>query len=295
MKTNLEGKYCLITGATSGVGRAAAGELARMGANVLGIGRDSNRCAEAKSEIQYASGNPNVTFFVADLSDMDQIHRLVVEIDSACERIDVLINNAGAFFLRRRLSKQGFEMTWALNHLNYFLLTNLLLDRITGHPHARIINVASGSHYQGTINFEDINLERGYSGWKAYSQSKLANVLFTYELDRRLSNQEVTVNALTPGFVATRIGHNNGKFIAFLVRLVQKAGGKTPEQGAETIIYLAASPEVEGVSGKYFVEKQAVESSLLSYDLEVARRLWEMSEVLTGSTPGKNLPPVYRA
>ncbi|MBE9473403.1 MAG: SDR family oxidoreductase [Chloroflexi bacterium] len=277
----MKGKVCLITGATSGVGRATASELAEMGAAVIGVGRDSIKCTDVSSEIRNSSGNPNVEFLVADLSNQDQVRQLVRDFEARFDRLDVLINNAGAFFLRRKLSPQGIEMTWALNHLNYFLLTNLLLEQIKASPQARIVNVASGAHYRGKIHFNDLNLEKGYNGWKAYCQSKLANVLFTYELVRRLDDQGVTVNSLTPGFVATRIGHNTGPVLKYLVSLVQKLGGKTPEEGAETITYLASSSFVHGITGKFFIDKKAVNSSPISYDQEIAQRLWEISELMT--------------
>ena len=281
MTAEMNGKVCLITGATSGVGRATASDLAEMGATVIGVGRDSIRCAEVSSEIRKSSGNPSVEFLVADLSNQDQVRQLVRDFKTRYERLDVLINNAGAFFLRRKLSPQGIEMTWALNHLNYFLLTNLLLEQIKANAPARIVNVASGAHYRGKINFDDLNLELGYNGWKAYCQSKLANVLFTYELAERLENQSVTVNCLTPGFVATNIGHNTGLGLKNLVSLVQKLGGKTPGEGAETITYLASSLDVIGITGKFFIEKAAVKSSPISYDQETAHRLWEISELMT--------------
>ncbi len=281
MAVKMKGKVCLITGATSGVGRATASELAEMGAAVIGVGRDSIKCTDVSSEIRNSSGNPNVEFLVADLSNQDQVRQLVRDFEARFDRLDVLINNAGAFFLRRKLSPQGIEMTWALNHLNYFLLTNLLLEQIKASPQARIVNVASGAHYRGKIHFNDLNLEKGYNGWKAYCQSKLANVLFTYELVRRLDDQGVTVNSLTPGFVATRIGHNTGPVLKYLVSLVQKLGGKTPEEGAETITYLASSPFVHGITGKFFIDKKAVNSSPISYDRETAQRLWEISELMT--------------
>lgn len=281
MAVKMKGKVCLITGATSGVGRATASELAEMGAAVIGVGRDSIKCTDVSSEIRNSSGNPNVEFLVADLSNQDQVRQLVRDFEARFDRLDVLINNAGAFFLRRKLSPQGIEMTWALNHLNYFLLTNLLLEQIKASPQARIVNVASGAHYRGKIHFNDLNLEKGYNGWKAYCQSKLANVLFTYELVRRLDDQGVTVNSLTPGFVATRIGHNTGPVLKYLVSLVQKLGGKTPEEGAETITYLASSSFVHGITGKFFIDKKAVNSSPISYDQETAQRLWEISELMT--------------
>ncbi len=276
----MKGKVCLITGATSGVGKATASKLAEMGATVIGVGRDSFRCADARADIRNSSVNPNVEFLVADLSNQDQVRQLARDFKAMFKRLDVLINNAGAFFLRRKLNPQGIEMTWALNHLNYFLLTNLLLEQIKASAPARIVNVASGAHYRGNIHFDDLNLEKGYNGWKAYSQSKLANVLFTYELVRRLDEHSVTVNSLTPGFVATRIGHNTGPILKNLVSLVQKLGGRTPEEGAETITYLASSPDILGITGKFFIDKKAVKSSPISYDQETAQRLWESSELM---------------
>lgn len=281
MAEEMNGKICLITGASSGVGKATAHGLAELGATVIGVGRDKIRCGEASSEIRQVSGNPDVEFLVADLSDQDRVRQLVRDFKAMFKRLDVLINNAGAFFLWRKLSPQGIEMTWALNHLNYFLLTNLLLEQIIASAPARIVNVASGAHYRGKLHFDDFNLEKGYNGWKAYSQSKLANVLFTYELVRRLDDQGVTVNSLTPGFVATRIGHNTGPILKNLVSLVQKLGGQTPEEGAETITYLASSPDVPGITGKFFIDKKAVKSSPISYDQETAQRLWESSELMT--------------
>ncbi len=280
MGEEMEGKICLITGATSGVGKAAANGLAALGFTVVGVGRDKYRCEQARSEIRQKSSNSNVEFFLADLSDLDQIRRLVKDFENKYSRLDVLINNAGAFFLRRKLSAQQIEMTWALNHLNYFLLTNLLLEQIISSAPARIVNVASGAHYQGVIHFEDLNLSKGYNGWKAYCQSKLANVLFTYELHRRIGDERIAVNALTPGFVATRIGHNTGPVLKYFVQLVQKMGGKTPEEGAETMIYLASAGEAGEISGKFFVDQKAVKSSAISYDKQTAQRLWEISDMM---------------
>lgn len=283
MAGGMKGKICLITGATSGVGKAAANQLADMGAVVIGVGRDSDRCAEVRKEIRNSTGNSRVEFLLWDLSDLNQVRGLAQEFLVKYERLDVLINNAGSFFLWRKLNPQGIEMTWALNHLNYFLLTNLLLEQIVANASARIVNVASGAHYRGKLHFDDLNLEKGYNGWKAYCQSKLANVLFTYELVRRLGDKRVTVNALTPGFVATRIGHNTGPILKYLVSFVQKLGGKTPEEGAETITYMASSPEVARITGKFFRDNVAVESSPTSYDQEIAQRLWQICESMIKS------------
>lgn len=281
MSTDMSGKVCLVTGATSGVGKATLAELAASGATVIGVGRDSARIEQTRREILDSTGNSNVEFILADLSVLGEIRNLARKFIEKYSRLDVLINNAGAFFLRRRVSLDGFEMTWALNHLSYFLLTFLLLEQIRESAPARIVNVASGAHYRGRIHFADINLTKWYNGWKAYSQSKLANVLFTYELDRQLKGADVTVNSLTPGFVATRIGHNSGRLIASIVHQIQRMGGITPQEGAQTMIYLAASSGGAHFSGKFFREKEAVQSSPMSYDREIARQVWEISERMT--------------
>lgn len=282
MSKKLNGNVYLVTGATSGVGKATVNELATRGGTVIGVGRDAARCEQTKQEIINSTGNSNVEVLLADLSSLQEIRRLAGEVNKKYASIDVLINNAGAFFLRRKLSPDGYEMTWALNHLSYFLLTNLLLEKLEKETPSRIVIVSSGSHYRGRIKFEDVNLTTGYTGWAAYSQSKLANILFAYELDRRVKGTNITVNSLTPGFVATRIGHNSGPLIAFIVQLFQKMGGMTPEEGAQTMVYLATSPEVDQVSGKFFREKKAVRTSDLSYDRELARHVWEISERMTG-------------
>lgn len=282
MSEDMSGKICVITGATSGVGKVTTQMLAGQGAAVIGVGRDSDRCAEAASEIRAATGNQEVNFLIADLSVLAQVRHLASEIKDRYSRLDVLVNSAGAFFLRRKLNPEGIEMTWALNQLNYFLLTNLLLDIVITNAQGRIVNVASGAHYRMKIHFNDVNLKRGYNGWKAYCQSKLANVLFTYHLAKLMDGTGVTVNSLTPGFVATRIGHNNGRAIKPFVQLVQKIGAMSPEEGAETIVYLASSPEVEGKTGNFYIEKKAVKSSPRSYDPAAAKRLWEVCELMTG-------------
>jgi NAD(P)-dependent dehydrogenase (short-subunit alcohol dehydrogenase family) len=278
----MNGKICLITGATSGVGKATAHGLAELGATVVGVGRDKVKCERASSEIRKVSGNPNIEFLLADLSDQDQVRQLAIDFKARYSKLDVLINNAGAFFLRRKLSAQGIEMTWALNHLCYFLLTNQLLEQIKTSKPARIINVASGAHYRGVIRFDDLNFERRYNGWKAYAQSKLADVSFTYELVRRIEDPSIAINTLTPGMIATRIGQNTGPVLRHLVRLFQSTSGKTPEDGAEIMIYLASAEEAGAFRGKFFMEGVAVRSSAISYDEKVAQRLWEVSERMTG-------------
>lgn len=273
----------MITGATSGIGAVAAMELARLGATVVGVGRNPEKCASVAARIQKETNNPYVEYLVADLASQAQVRQLVETFNAKYTNLDVLVNNAGAYFSTRQESADGIEMTFALNHLNYFLLTNLLLDNLKASAPARVINVSSNAHWSSQINFADIEGRRRYSSWTAYGQSKVANVLFTYELARRLDGNGMTANALHPGFVASGFGHNNRDLIGWGTRVAQKIAGRTPEEGAQTITYLVSSPEVEGVSGKYFVDKKAVPSSPASYDEGSARRLWELSEAMSGT------------
>ena len=273
---DLKNRTVLITGATGGIGKITAEELARMGAHVVITGRDPQKTETVTRGLREASGNSQVDFLCADLSSQAEVRRLADEYKSRYDRLDILVNNAGAVYMKRQVSADGLEMTFALNHLGYFLLTLLLLDTIRASQPARIINVASAAHTGARINFEDLQGERSYTGWKAYSQSKLANVLFTYELARRLEGTRVTVNALHPGFVATNFGKSNGGVFGPLFRLAQFAA-ISPAEGAETSTYLASSPEVDGVTGEYFDRKKAVKSSQASYDANAARRLWDAS------------------
>lgn len=272
----------MVTGANAGIGKITALELAKQGAQVVIVARSQARGAEAQAEIIAASGNGDVHLLQADLSSQAEIRKLAAQFKRDFTRLDVLVNNAGAFFNRRQLSVDGLEMTFALNHLGYFLLTHLLLDALQASAPARIINVSSDAHRGAKIDFDDLQAARGYAGFRVYGISKLANVLFTYELARRLGGTAVTANALHPGFVATNFGRNNGFVVDKLFGLLGRFFAKSPEEGAETSIYLAASPEVAGVSGQYFVNKKAVKSSLASYDADAARRLWEISEELVG-------------
>jgi retinol dehydrogenase-12 len=281
----LDGKIILITGATAGIGEWTANKLAAQGAQVIIHGRNPERCTAAVERIRRWSGNLVVESLAADLSSQADVHRLAQEFRQRYKRLDVLVNNAGAFFLRRQYSVDGIEMTFAVNHFSYFLLTLDLLDVLNASAPARIVNVASNSHWRQRLDFAHLDGAWFYQSWKSYGQSKLANILFTYELAHRLQNEAapacVTVNALHPGFVATNIGKNNGLLAQWFVPVFQR-NALTPEQGAETSIYLASSPEVEAVSGKYFVDKQEVPSSPQSYDREAAARLWQISEELTG-------------
>lgn len=279
----MDGKVVLITGATNGIGKAAALELAKMGATLVLVGRKPAKTQETVADIKAKSGNANVEYLLADLSSMAEVRKLADAFKSKHARLDVLINNAGGLFAAREETVDGYEMTFGFNHLSYFLLTNLLLDTLKASAPSRIVNVSSDAHNMGSMNFADLQSENGYSmgGWRAYGQSKLANVLFTYELARRLTGTGVTANVLHPGFVATGFGRNRPGLMDLGMR-VAHLFAITPEQGAETIVKLAAAPEVEGVTGKYWDKGRAVGSSKKSYDLEAAQRLWKVSEELTG-------------
>ncbi len=278
---NMKGKICMVTGATSGIGLETARALAYMGATTIIVERSLERTVATVARIQELTGNPNVEYLLADLSIQSQIRQLAKDFKQRHTNLHVLVNNAGAFFVFRKLSADGIEMTWALNHLNYFLLTNLLLDTLQASAPARIVNVASGAHMNKELNFDDLQNRRGYYSERVYGQSKLANILFTYELARRLDGTQVTANALYPGWVATNIGKNNGWLVRLLLPLIQRSA-ITPEEGAQTSIYLATSPEVEGLTGKYFERCKPIESSPVSYDEETARRLWQISAQMTG-------------
>lgn len=301
---SMTGKVCLITGATAGIGASTVRELVRRGATVVIVGRSPERCANTVEAIRRDTGSPAVEYLVADLSSQAEVRRLAEEFRRRHDRLHVLVNNAGALFARRRESVDGIEMTFALNHLAYFLLTNLLLDILKASAPARIINVSSRAHAEVRgFDFDDVQARRGglgrYGGseltsalytflapmahpaYRQYARSKLANLLFTYELARRLHGTGVTANAVHPGFVASSFAAGNGVF-GWFMRVWSRLLAVSPEEGARTVVYLATSPEVEGVTGKYFVNQSAVESSLASRDQEAAKRLWELSERLTG-------------
>jgi NAD(P)-dependent dehydrogenase (short-subunit alcohol dehydrogenase family) len=277
----MKNKICLITGATSGIGQAAALALAKMGATVAVVGRSEERAQATVAKIKKETGNQNAEYLLADLSVQSQVRKLAKNFKSRYKRLDVLVNDAGAIFLRRELSADGIEMTFAVNHLAYFLLTNLLLDTLKASAPARVVNVASNSHLGQHLDFDNLQLKRGYNPMRAYGCSKLCNLYFTYELARRLGGTGVTVNAMHPGFVATNMGTNNGRLVRLFLPLIH-LNSLTPEQGARTVVYLASSPDVETVTGKYFVREREVASDPVSYDQAAARRLWEVSEEMTG-------------
>jgi NAD(P)-dependent dehydrogenase (short-subunit alcohol dehydrogenase family) len=272
----MDGKTCLITGATSGIGKETAVGLARLGARVAIVGRDAERTRATADWIKQATGAEQVAFLVGDLSSQADIRRLAGEFKDQHSRLDVLVNNAGAIFTRREMTVDGFERTWAVNHLAYVLFTHELLDLLRASAPARIVNVASTMHTGGVIDFDNLQGERRYRGVAAYSRSKLANVLFTYALARRLAGTGVTVNCLHPGGVATGFGHSRPGVISMVLRLA-KPFLLTAEQGAATSIHLASSPDVEGVTGCYFARCRAVRSSAASYDEALQERLWALS------------------
>lgn len=281
MAVDMSGKLCVVTGANSGIGKETALGLAQAGAHVVMMCRSEQRGKGAQDEIKRESGNGNVDLLLVDFASQASIREAAEAFKAQYERLDLLVNNAGALFTKREETVDGIEKTFAVNHLGYFLLTNLLLDVVKASAPARIVNVSSGAHYSGELDFGDMGLRDGYSVIKAYSRSKLANVHFTYELARRLEGTGVTVNCLHPGFVATNIGGNNG-FFARTVMFLLRPFAKSQANGAETSLYLAMSPEVEGVTGKYFDNKKEKRSSKSTYDEALAERLWVLSEELTG-------------
>ena len=279
----MAGRTCLITGATNGIGKETAIALAKMGASVVLVARDERKGRAAQSELKERSGADS-ELLLADLASLADVRRLAEEYRSRHDKLHVLINNAGAYNSKRELSKDGYEMTIAVNHLAHFLLTDLLLDVIKASAPARIINVSSGAHSGAKMDFDDLQAESGYGvGMRAYGQSKLANVLFTNELARRLEGANVAVNSLHPGVVRTGFGRNAKGVIGGIFAVFQFVGRPfllSSAQGAETSIYLASSPDVETTTGEYFVKSKSVASNDESNDPEVARRLWVASEEL---------------
>jgi NAD(P)-dependent dehydrogenase (short-subunit alcohol dehydrogenase family) len=274
-------KICMVTGGTSGIGAAAAQQLARLGTTVIITGRNTSKCASQFEKFKQSVPGARVDFLQADLSSQVQVRQLAKDFKEHYSHLDVLINNAGAIFANRLVSVDGLEMTFALNHMGCFLLTNLLLDSLKAGKSARIVMVSSAAHTHGRINFEDLQFEHHSDRMQAYAQSKLANIYFTYALVRRLEGTSISANVLNPGSVATNLGSNNS-WLKTKLRNLLKPGMVSPDEGAKTIIYLAASPDVEGVTGQYFYDCKAVRSSADSYHKETAEKLWVLSEQLAG-------------
>jgi NAD(P)-dependent dehydrogenase (short-subunit alcohol dehydrogenase family) len=269
----------MVTGANAGIGKSTALVLAKMGATVVMICRNRERGEAALNEIKRVSGNDNVSLLLADLSSQNSIRQLVENFKTQYTALHVLINNAGNIPMERTITEGGIETQFAVSHLAYFLLTNLLLDVLKASAPSRIINVASTLHQFATISFDDLQSEHSYQPSQVYNRTKLANILFTYELARRLCGTQVTANCLHPGVTDTKLLSD---FVPIPLRFLVKIISSSPEKGAQTSIYLATSPDVENVSGKYFVKRKAVRSSKASYDETTAHQLWQVSAELTG-------------
>ena len=286
MTDDMHGKICLVTGANAGIGKAAALGLARRGATVVLLCRSEARGAAARTEIERGGGEAPVHLLAADLASMRQIRRVAEEYLQRFGRLDVLVNNAGVLAWReRRVSEDGLELTFAVNHLAPFLLTGLLLDRLRTSAPSRVVTVSSGAHRRVELDFDDLQNERGYDPFDVYSQSKLANVYFTYELARRLEGTGVTANCLHPGVVSTAL-FRDMKWWQRVALFLGRPFLLSPERGADTAVHLAADPGVAAVTGHYFEKRKSVKSSPVSYDPDLARRLWELSEALTGADAG---------
>ncbi len=281
---DLANKIVLVTGATAGIGLETARGIAKTGATTVIVGRDKGKCEKVVGELRASARSEKIEYLVADLFSLAAIRRLAADFQSKYSRLDVLVNNAGAVFDKRETTVDGFEKTFALNHLSYFLLTNLLLDLIKQSSPARIVSVSSAAHsYTRSIDFDDLQFERKrFSAMGVYAQSKLLNILFTNELARRLEGSNVTSNCLHPGVVASNFADNTGGILKAAAWLFKNTFAITPVKGAETSVYLATSPEVENVTGKYFDNKREIPSSKISYDVEMQKHLWEASEQAVG-------------
>ena len=280
----MAGKVVLVTGATCGIGKATAIGLATMGARVGITGRDLIRAEQAAADIRAASGNPAVDVFAADMSSQAEVRRLAGALLDAYPRLDVLVNNVGGFWAHRHPTANGLEHTFALNHLAPFLLTNLLLDRLKASAPARVVTVSSGAQAAGRIDFDDLQGARRYSGQRAYSQSKLANILFTNELARRLQGTGVTANSVHPGVVRTNFGSEDQAGFFRIISPLVRPFLKTPTQGARTPIHLASSPDVEAITGQFFANRKPKIANKAAGDLAVTARLWRVSSDLVGLT-----------
>jgi NAD(P)-dependent dehydrogenase (short-subunit alcohol dehydrogenase family) len=279
----MQGKTIVITGGTSGIGEVAALNLAGQGARIVLIARDRERAAATMAKLKTTNASANHAAHYGDLSVIADMKRVAKEVADSEPRIDVLINNAGAVFLSRKVSADGLEMTFATNHMAYFVVTNILLDRLKATPGARIVSTASDAHKSGRLDFDDLQSAKSYSSFRVYGTSKLCNILFTRELARRLEGSGVTANCLHPGFVGTRFGQNNASniFLKLLARTIM-AFGLSPEEGAKTIIHLASSSDVATISGEYFYKCKVAEPTQAAQDDDASARLWEVSTKLSG-------------
>jgi len=274
----MTGKVCIVTGANTGIGRETALGLAKLGATVVMVCRDRERGESSRQEIKHKTGNNRLELMICDFASQNSIRQFAQQFQQGHDRLDVLVNNAGVVLRHCSMTEEGIESTFAINHLGYFLFTNLLLDVLKKSAPSRIVSVSSAAHRYGKLDINAWPTGRDYAGFGAYANSKLANVLFTYELARRLQGTGVTANCLHPGPVGTNLFRGLPKFLQSLIKLVTIS----PERGARTSIYLASSPEVEGVTGKYFARCRQQKSSEASHNEEAARNLWELSEELTG-------------
>ena len=281
----MAGKVVLITGGTGGIGKATAIGLATMGARVGVTGRDLARAEHAAADIRAASGNPAVDAFAADMSSQAEVRRLAVAVLDAYPRLDVLINNVGGFWAHRHATIDGLEHTFALNHLAPFLLTNLLLDRLRASAPSRVVTISSGAQSTGRIEFDDLQGARNYSGQRAYSQSKLASLMFTNELARRLEGTGVTATSVHPGVVRTNFGSEDQAWFFAVISSVVRPLLKTPAQGAQTPVYMASSPDMDDVTGQFFANRKPKTANKVAYDKDMAARLWRISADLVGMTP----------
>jgi NAD(P)-dependent dehydrogenase (short-subunit alcohol dehydrogenase family) len=277
----MKDKVVVITGATSGIGEVAADRLAQKGARIVFVARDRARGEEMQKHLHAVAGHATHTVHYGDLSTLSEMKRVGKEIADSEPQIDVLINNAGAMFGSRQVTADGLEKTFAVNHMAYFVMTNLLLDRLKATPGARIVSTASDAHKGNKLDFDDLHSEKSYSSFAVYGRSKLMNILFTRELARRLAGTGVTANCLHPGFVGTRFGDSSGGLMAFAIKIA-KNFALTPEQGAQTIIYLASSPEVEGKTGGYYDKCKLVAPTKAAQNDADARRLWDVSAKIAG-------------
>ncbi len=281
----VEGKRIVVTGATDGIGLEAAIRLAAQGASLHLVGRNPEKLGVAADKVAAASGGKPPVTYLADLSSQAAIRALAAEVTANAPKLDILLNNAGGYFSERRLTADGIEMTFGFNHLGYFLLTHLLLDALHAAPRGRVVNVASDAHAGVSLDFDNLQGERRYSGWRAYQRSKLANILFTRELATRVDPRQVTVNCLHPGFVASNFASGSGGFIGWAIGAAKNLFAISVEKGAATSVYLCASDEVADVTGQYFVKSKVATPSRQAQDTGAQKQLWAVSERLTGIMP----------